>query len=202
MPSHILTESDDNEVTALEMEKCQNIRAIPISALNLKNPGPITSLLQSKRASTTCKKIWNQLHENASKQFQNYDAKLTGSDLRNSRTRCMSWSSMARPIKACLFLWMRKIATCKENRANEQLLSNKTTTKHRKIKNQIISRHTEVASTCQNEKHSESSRNDALVSVLTRNENIWLQFDFSYSTISTLSSPKMKNIIFSSQKKL
>jgi len=57
MPSHILTESDDKEVTALEMEKCQNIRAIPISALNLKNPGPITSLLQSKRASTTCKKI-------------------------------------------------------------------------------------------------------------------------------------------------
>jgi len=97
---------------------------------------------------------------------------------------------------------MRKIATCKENRANEQLLSNKTTTKHRKIKNQIISRHTEVASTCQNEKLSESSRNDALVSVLTRNENIWLQFDFSYSAISTLSSLKMKKMIFLHKEKL
>lgn len=29
---------------------------LPISALNLKNPGPITSLLQSYRASTTYKK--------------------------------------------------------------------------------------------------------------------------------------------------
>lgn len=29
-------------------------RKSPISALNLKNPGPITSLLQSYRASTTC----------------------------------------------------------------------------------------------------------------------------------------------------
>ena len=36
----------------------------PISALNLKNPGPITSLLQSYRASTTYKKNFNyQTHE-------------------------------------------------------------------------------------------------------------------------------------------
>lgn len=36
----------------------------------------------------------------------------TRSFCKNWRIFCVSWSSIALPIKACLFLWIRNIATC------------------------------------------------------------------------------------------
>lgn len=45
--------------------------------------------------------------------MQIYDrATLTGSDFKKRSTLSISWSSIALPIKACRFLWIRNIATC------------------------------------------------------------------------------------------